>query len=168
MSGSDSGIPSTHPGPDQLPTGGSGPGTGEAPESELAARLRLAVTRLSRQLRQQVVGGLTPSQLAALATVERLGVPSLGELAAAEQVRPPSMTRIVESLVGAGLVERVVDSSDRRFARVRLTGEGRRTLQRTRSRKTAFLVRRLERLPAAERGALEDLVTLLEHLVEEK
>jgi DNA-binding MarR family transcriptional regulator len=145
-----------------------GPGPGPGPESELAARLRLAVTRLSRQLRQQVVGGLTPSQLAALATVERLGVPSLGELAAAEQVRPPSMTRIVESLAGAGLVERVVDASDRRFARVRLTGEGRRTLQRTRSRKTAFLVRRLERLPGAERGALEDLVALLEHLVEEK
>jgi DNA-binding MarR family transcriptional regulator len=137
-------------------------------ESELAARLRLAVLRLSRQLRQQVVGGLTSSQVAALAMVERLGAPSLGELAAAEQVRPPSMTRMVESLASAGLVERVVDSDDRRFARVRLTGEGRRTLQRTRSLKTAFLVRRLERLPATERAAVGDLVTLLEHLVDER
>jgi len=140
---------------------------GAGDESELAARLRLAVTRLSRRLRQQVAEGLTPSQVAALATVERLGAPSLGELAAAEQVRPPSMTRVVDGLVGAGLVERVVDSDDRRFARVRLTGEGRRTLQRNRSRKTAFLVRRLERLSASERRALPELVSLLEHLVEE-
>ncbi len=140
----------------------------EAPETELAARLRLAVTRLSRRLRQQVVGGLTPSQVAALATVERLGQPTLGELAAAEQVQPPSMTRLTEGLVRAGLVQRVVDTEDRRFARVGLTAEGRRTLQRTRSLKTAFLVQRLERLPASERAALEDLVVLLEHLIEEK
>ena len=134
----------------------------------MAARLRLAVTRLSRRLRQQVVGGLTPSQVAALATVERLGQPTLGELAAAEQVQPPSMTRLVDGLAHVGLVERVVDGADRRFARVGLTAEGRRALQRTRSLKTAFLVRRLERLPTSERRALEDLVVLLEHLVEEK
>src|SRR5271169_5862757 len=109
-----------------VPGSGSAPGPGpagpaaaaDAPESELAARLRLAVTRLSRRLRQQVVGGLTPSQGAALATVERLGEPTLGELAAAEQVQPPSMTRLAEGLARAGLVERVVDAADRRFARV--------------------------------------------------
>jgi DNA-binding MarR family transcriptional regulator len=140
---------------------------GDPAEAELAARLRLAVTRMARRLRHQVVGGLTPSQSAAMATVERLGSPSLGELAQAEQVRPPSMTRVVESLVSAGLVERVVDDGDRRFARVRLTAEGRRTQQRARSRKTAYLVRRLERLPESERRALPELVRLLERLVEE-
>ncbi|HUO48151.1 MAG TPA: MarR family transcriptional regulator [Acidimicrobiales bacterium] len=137
------------------------------PDSELATRLRLAVTRLSRQLRQQAVGGLTASQLAALATVERLGDPNLGELAAAEGVRPPSMTRLVDGLTAAGLVERVVDAEDRRVARVRLTAEGRRSLQRTRSAKTAYLARRLRRLPDDERRALRQLVALLEHLVEE-
>jgi len=139
----------------------------EAPETELAARLRLAVTRLSRRLRQQVVGGLTPSQVAALATVERLGEPTLGELAAVEQVQPPSMTRLVDGLVRSGLVARVTDTVDRRFSRVALTADGRRALQRSRSLKTAFLVRRLERLPESERLALGDLVVLLEQLVED-
>jgi len=134
-------------------------------DAEVAARLRLAITRLARQLRQQTVGGLTASQAAALAMVERLGEPSLGELASAEGVRPPSMTRIVDGLTGAGLVERVVDVEDRRFARVRITAEGRRTLQRSRSAKTAFLARRLRRLSEPERAAMADLVALLEHLV---
>jgi DNA-binding MarR family transcriptional regulator len=140
---------------------------GGGADTELATRLRLAVTRLSRQLRQQAVGGLTASQLAALATVERLGAPNLGELAAAEGVRPPSMTRLAEGLTGAGLIERVVDPEDRRVARVRLTTEGRRTLQRTRSAKTAYLARRLRKLPAPDQEALGRLVALLEHLVEE-
>ena len=136
-------------------------------ETELAARLRLAVTRLSRRIRQQVAGGVTSSQVSALATVERLGAPTLGELAASEQVRPPSMTRIVVGLEAAGLVTRTVDAGDRRVARVTLTAEGRRALQRSRSLRTAFLARRLRRLSAAERQALGEVVSLLERLVEE-
>src|ERR1700727_2291738 len=68
-------------------------------EGELAARLRLAVLRLSRQLRQQLVGGVTQSQVSVLSSVERLGSPTLGELAASEKVQPPSMTRQVDALV---------------------------------------------------------------------
>jgi DNA-binding MarR family transcriptional regulator len=136
-------------------------------DAELAARLRLAVTRLSRRVRQQVAGGMTPSQVSALATVERLGDPTLGELAASEQVRPPSMTRMVVGLESAGLVARSADADDRRVARVRLTAEGRRALQRSRSLRTAFLARRLRRLSPAERDALGELVSLLERLVEE-
>ncbi len=137
-------------------------------ETELAARLRLAVTRLSRRLRQQVAGGVTSSQVSALATVERLGSPTLGELAAFEQVRPPSMTRIVVGLEAAGLVTRRVDADDRRVARVMLSAEGRRVLQRSRSLRTAFLARRLRRLSESERQALGELVALLERLVEER
>ncbi|HXQ62721.1 MAG TPA: MarR family transcriptional regulator [Acidimicrobiales bacterium] len=136
-------------------------------ETALAARLRLAVTRLSRRLRQQVAGGVTPSQVSALATVERLGSPTLGELAGSEQVRPPSMTRIVVGLEAAGLVTRHVDADDRRVARVMLTAEGRRVLQRSRSLRTAFVARRLRRLSEPEREALGELVRLLERLVEE-
>jgi DNA-binding MarR family transcriptional regulator len=136
-------------------------------ETELAARLRLAVTRLSRRIRQQVAGGVTTSQVSALATVERLGTPTLGELAASEQVRPPSMTRIVVGLEAAGLVTRTVDAGDRRVARVTLTAEGRRALQRSRSLRTAFLARRLRRLSPAERQALAEVVSLLERLVAE-
>jgi DNA-binding MarR family transcriptional regulator len=145
------------------PAGGALPGT----EAELAARLRLAVIRLSRRIRQQVAGGLTPSQVSALASVERLGTPTLGELAAFEQVQPPSMTRLVDGLVTLGLVSREGDSGDRRLARVALSAEGRRTLQRNRSLRNAFLVRRLLRLSPEERERLDHLVVLLERLVDE-
>jgi len=136
-------------------------------DAETAARLRLAVTRLARRLRQQVAGGVTSSQVSALATVERLGTPTLGELAASEQVQPPSMTKMVVGLEAAGLVARGEDDSDRRVVRVALTAEGRRALQRSRSLRTAYLVRRLRRLSDAERASLEDVVRLLEHLVEQ-
>jgi DNA-binding MarR family transcriptional regulator len=139
----------------------------EDSDTELAARLRLAVLRLARRVRQQVAGPVTSSQVSALATVERLGRPALGELAAAEGVRPPSMTRIVVGLEEAGLVTRLVDDEDRRVARVTLTAEGRRVLQRSRSLRTAFVARRVRRLPPAERAALGDLVRLLERLVDE-
>src|ERR1700722_19876361 len=144
-------------------TPGPSPPTGlgdDSSETELAARLRLAVMRLSRRLRQQVAGGVTSSQVSGLATIERLGTPTLGELAASEKVRPPSMTRIVVGLEGAGLVSRRVDEDDRRVARVMLTTEGRRVLQRSRSLRTAFLARRLRRLSAPERQSLGELVGL--------
>jgi len=82
-------------------------------------------------------------------------------------VQPPSMTKIVVALEAAGLVSRQEDDSDRRIARVKLTAEGRRTLQRSRSLRNAYLVRRLRRLPPEERAALEAAVQLLEHLVEQ-
>ena len=129
--------------------------------------MRLAVLRLSRRLRQQVAGGVTATQVSALATIERLGSPTLGELAASEQVRPPSMTKIVVGLEEAGLVNRQVDAEDRRVARVMLNAEGRRVVQRSRSLRTAYLARRLRRLSAPERQSLGELVRLLEVLVEE-
>jgi DNA-binding MarR family transcriptional regulator len=77
------------------------------------------------------------------------------------------MTRIVVGLEAAGLVTRRVDDEDRRVARVMLSAEGRRVLQRSRSLRTAFLARRLRRLSESERGALGEMVALLERLVEE-
>jgi DNA-binding MarR family transcriptional regulator len=133
----------------------------------MAARLRLAVTRLNRQLRRQVAGGLTPSQIATLATAERLGTPTLGTLAAAELVQPPSMTRTVAALEAAGMLERLVDPADGRVVRVRTTPEGRRTMQRIRSLRTALLARRLRLLSDEERRRLADVVPLLERLVGE-
>jgi DNA-binding MarR family transcriptional regulator len=141
-------------------------GLAAASDAETAARLRLAILRLSRRLRQQVAGGVTSSQVSALATVERLGTPTLGELAASEQVQPPSMTKTVVGLEAAGLVTRQEDDSDGRIVRVALSGEGRRTLQRSRSLRNAYLVRRLRSLPDGDRASLEDAVRLLEHLVE--
>ena len=142
------------------------PTSADSTDAELAARLRLAVTRLSRRLRQQVAGSVTSSQVSALATVERLGAPTLGELAAHEQVQPPSMTKMVVGLEAAGLVRRREDDTDGRVVRVELTSEGRRTVQRSRSLRNAYLVRRLKVLSDAERAHLGEVVALLEHLVD--
>jgi DNA-binding MarR family transcriptional regulator len=136
-----------------------------APDEELASRLRVAVTRLNRKLRQQALAGLSPAQASALASINRLDHPTLGELAAVEQVQPPTVTRLVTSLEGAGLVVRETDGIDRRVVRVRITAEGRRTLERIRKLKNAFLTRRLAALDPADQALAEALTTLLEHLV---
>ncbi|MHB1711895.1 MAG: MarR family transcriptional regulator [Acidimicrobiales bacterium] len=138
----------------------------DATEAELVSRLRLAVTRLHRQMRQQSVGRLTPSQTAALASAERLGSPTLGELASAESVQPPSMTRIVAALEEMGLVDRVVEPGDRRVARMTVSSAGRKVLEQNRSLKNVFLARRLQRLSPEERGALGGLTSLMERLAE--
>jgi DNA-binding MarR family transcriptional regulator len=135
-------------------------------EAELASRLRMAVTRLHRRLRQHNVGGLTPSQTSALASINRLGAPTLGELALTESVQPPSMTRIVGNLEAAGYVKRVVDQADRRVARVTLLASGRKVLQQNRSLKNAFLARQLRQLDQGEQVALAELTVLLERLLE--
>jgi DNA-binding MarR family transcriptional regulator len=141
------------------------PSGGAEPDEDLAARLRVAVTRLNRKLRQQALAGLSPAQASALGTVNRLINPTLGELATAEQVQPPTVTRLVTSLETAGLVARETDLVDRRVVRVAITAEGRRNLQRIRSLKNAFLTRRLAALDPAEKALAEDLTSLLEHLV---
>jgi DNA-binding MarR family transcriptional regulator len=135
-------------------------------EAELAARLRLSVTRLHRRLRQHNVGGLTPSQASALASINRLGAPTLGELAVCESIQPPSMTRIVANLEAAGYVKRVVDEADRRVARVTLLAPGRKVLLQNRSLKNAFLARQLHQLDERERVELGQLTVLLERLLE--
>jgi DNA-binding MarR family transcriptional regulator len=138
---------------------------GDAADAELASRLRLAVTRLHRRLRQQSAGGLTQSQASALASIGQLESPTLGALAARESVQPPSMTRIVAALEAMGHVARVVDTADRRVARVTLTDSGRDVLQRSRSLKNAFLADQLRRLSPEERLGMGELTVLLERLV---
>lgn len=139
---------------------------GTTPDDELAARLRLAVTRLNRRLRQESFTGVSPPQEAALGTIHRLGAPTLGELAQAERVRPPSMTAVVSAMEAAGLVTRRGDEADRRVTRVELTAEGRATIERIRSLKTAYIARQMARLSPSERARLGSLATLLERLVE--
>ena len=132
---------------------------------ELASRLRLSINRLHRLLRQESLAGLSPAQASALGAVNRLGSPTLGELAAVEQVQPPTMTRIAASLADAGMVTRVTDTADRRSARVRITPAGKRSLERIRTLKNAFLTRRLADLSPEEQARAADLADLLERLV---
>lgn len=140
-------------------------GTAGESDEDLAARVRVAVTRLNRRLRQQSLAGLSPARASALGSISRLGTPTLGELALAEQVQPPTMTRLVGGMEEAGLVARLADAEDGRVCRVRLTGEGRRTLERIRTMKTAYLTRRFAGLAPHERASLGDLTVLLERLV---
>src|SRR5260221_11661614 len=125
--------------------------TATAPtDTQLASRLRFAVMRLARVLRQKAQDPITPSQLSALVSIERDGPVTLGDLASLESVQPPTMTRIVAGLEEQGLVQREVDPADRRISRVRMTPQARKLLERNRSRKTAYLASRLRGLNAEE------------------
>ena len=135
-------------------------------DAELAARIRLSVTRLARRLRQKSDVEATASQISALATIERLGPLTIGELSAAERVQPPSMTRIVAGLEGLDLIQRETDERDRRVARVRVTSLGQRLLERSRSKKDAYLAARLGSLSDEERATLAHAADILERLLE--
>jgi DNA-binding MarR family transcriptional regulator len=135
-------------------------------KEELAPRLRWAVTRLARRLRQEAGTDLGPSQTAALATVERHGPLSPSELAEIERIKRPTATRIVRHLEAAGLVERVKDPEDGRASILTATAEGRALLRRLRARKTAYLASRLDKLSAEDRRTLEDAAELLEGMLE--
>jgi DNA-binding MarR family transcriptional regulator len=135
--------------------------------NETAARLRRAVTRLNRKLRQSALGGVSPAQASLLSSVEKLGRPSLGELAVREQIQPPSVTRLVRTLATAGLVTMTADSQDRRCTRVTLTSHGRRELSTIRRRKTEFLESKLRELTPEEQLRASELATLLEDLLGE-
>lgn len=137
--------------------------------TDSAARLRMAVVRTARRLRQEAagaVGELTPTSAAALATVERHGPLTPSELAAIERVKRPTATRTLRVLSEAGLVERTPDPTDGRSALVSVTGEGRERLRRLRGRKNAYLARRMRDLPAVDVETLERAAAILEEILE--
>jgi DNA-binding MarR family transcriptional regulator len=138
------------------------------PPGQVAAHLRLVVTRLARRLRQQSEIPVSPTQVAALATIERRGPLTLGELAEIERVQPPTITAAIARLHERGLVHRRHDPADRRFARVEISADGRRLLEQTRSRKNAYLERRLRQLSTADRATLDRAAALLERLLEDE
>ena len=133
----------------------------------LGSQLRLAVLRLSRRLRQQTAGDVTASQLSALWAVAKHGELSLGELAAIERIAPPSMTRIAARLEDQGLLERRVDTADRRVARVVVSPLGETLLAEHRTRRDAFLAARLQDFTAEERAVLAKAIPLLDRLASE-
>jgi DNA-binding MarR family transcriptional regulator len=130
--------------------------------AETAARLRVAVARLARQLRQDSPGGLSPSQWSAMAMVEEKEPLRIGDLAEREGVSAPTATRLVASLEEAGLLSRTADPADRRTAYVALTAAGREKLEWARSVRTASLAERLSLMPDAEVRQLIELLPLLE------
>lgn len=131
---------------------------------ELATSLRFSVTRLARLLRQQSDAGLTPTQMAALATVERGGPLPIGALADEEQIGAPTATKIVEKLHAAGYIDRTPSPQDRRVTLVSTTAAGQALLAEIRARKTAWLSTRIAELDDDERDALAGVVAVLDHL----
>jgi len=136
--------------------------------TDLAEALRLTIARLARRIRQHQGSTLTPSQYSALATIERHGPIRLSDLAVAERIAPPTITKIVAGLEEAGQVRRDVDPDDRRAALVQLTTKGHATLARLRTERTAYLRRRIEQLEPGDRRRLEAALPLLAALVEDE
>ena len=133
---------------------------------DMAARLRVEIGRLQRQIRQNDHEGFTPSQISALASLGARGPMRLGELARVECVAPPTLTKLVAGLESAGLVERTPDPNDGRSALVGLTRAGRAALTRVRNERTAFLTERISRLSPADRARVPDAIELLTRLAD--
>jgi DNA-binding MarR family transcriptional regulator len=129
-------------------------------------RLRVALARLARRLRKHELAGLTPTQLAALATVERSGPMRLGDLAAAEGIAPSTLTRLVTALEESDYVRRHADPSDARASTLAITPRGRDTLERLRTQTTLELAASLRLLTLAQRSALAEALPVLELLAE--
>ena len=136
----------------------------------LATALRISVSRLARRLRverlvPELAGpALSDTQLAALATLERHGAMTPGELAEHEKVQPPSMTRVIAALVDWGLVTRAPHPTDRRQVILTVTPDGRSLVQKVRRRKEAWLAQRLAELSPQERATLREAAPILEKL----
>lgn len=137
-------------------------------DDELAPRLRLAVGRIARRLRQHEAGDLSPSQLSALSSVAQHGPVKLGRLAEHEAVSPATLSRVVARLAELGLVARRADPDDARSAYVALSARGRELLDTVHCERTAALARTLAELPAGDlvrlAAALPALESIADHL----
>jgi len=134
----------------------------------IADRLHSAAIHLLRRLRKQdVLTGEGPARLSALSVLVFGGPKTLGELAAAEQVKPPTMSRIVGGLARSHLVEITKDPQDARRVRIRATVRGTQLLQKGRELRIASLAAHLDRLPPEERVKLGEAVEILKRLLDD-
>src|SRR5215208_6553382 len=122
---------------------------------------------MARRLRQEAGAQLSPSQTAALATIERHGPLTPSELATRERVQRPTVTRGLARLEEAGLVDRAADPLDRRSSLVTISAAGGELLDAVRARKDAFLARRIEALEPADREVLDRAAAILERMLKE-
>jgi len=136
-----------------------------AADAAVSSALRISVMRLARRLRSERADTtLTLTQLSTLATLDRHGPLSPGELAAHEKVQPPSMTRVIAALEDRGMVSRAPHPTDRRQARVSLSPAGQGLLREDRRRRDAWLSRQLHGLPEDELALLRAAAPVLERL----
>jgi DNA-binding MarR family transcriptional regulator len=138
---------------------------GRARERELADRLHSAAIHLLRRVRRNdPLTGVSPAQLSAL-SVLMSGPKTLGELAAAEQVRAPTVSRLAADMERLDLIHRRTDAGDARVARVEMSAKGRRVLAKGRRMRIADIERRVARLTGEERHALERAVLVIEGML---
>ncbi|MGB0114323.1 MAG: MarR family transcriptional regulator [Ilumatobacteraceae bacterium] len=129
-------------------------------------RLRLVLLRLARRIRTSSVEEITPSQLAVLATVNRMGGTTIGRIAEIEHVKPPSVSKIVAALERAGYVARQPDPTDRRCSVIVSTTMGDGYIDGVRAAGRTWLATQLTTLDDAEVEAVSTLLPVLERLLE--
>jgi len=135
---------------------------------EIAQQLHSVAIHLLRRLRRaDDQMGLSGPRASALSVLVFGGPTSLAQLAKAEQVKPPTMARLVDALEAAGLARRDVDKSDLRAVRIRATAKGRKLLLEGRARRLRQLTKLLEGATAAEQAALADAVSTLQRLLQQ-
>jgi DNA-binding MarR family transcriptional regulator len=133
---------------------------------EAADRFHSAAIHALRHVRREdPASGLSAARLSALSVLVFGGPRTLGELAAAEQVRPATMTRIAQSLVEDGYARRDGDPTDGRVVRLTATAKGRRVMQQGRERRVANLARLLERLSEDEVARVHEAAELVERAI---
>ena|SRR2546427_3247522 len=132
---------------------------------EAADRVHSAVIHLLRGLRiRDRESGIGPAQLSALSVLVFVGSKSLAELAQAEQVKPPTMSRIVAALVRTNLVRMVTNDKDRRAVVIIPTSKGIALMQKARLRRVESLARAVDALDAAEVALLRNAAEMIEKL----
>jgi DNA-binding MarR family transcriptional regulator len=136
--------------------------------TEQASRLRMAITRTARRLRQSASSDLGMSATAALASIERLGPLTPSELAEIEGIQRPTVTRILARLEEQDLVDRAPDPEDGRCSLISATTSGKLLLRQLRRRKDAYLVQRLRDLPDRDAATLRRAAAILERMLEEE
>jgi DNA-binding MarR family transcriptional regulator len=140
-------------------------------DAGLASALRISVSRLARRLRAEraahglgVLSELSDTQMGALATLERHGAMTPGELADHEKVQPPSMTRVIAVLEQRNLVTRAAHATDKRQVMLTVTDAGRDLVHQSRRVREAWLAQRLRELTPQERAKLRAAAPILEKL----
>ena len=133
----------------------------------LADALHSAAIRMLRRLRQEdVESGIGTARLSVLSLLVFEGPSTVGELAAAEQVKPPTMSRLVTGLEHDGLAQRSGDARDGRLVQVSSTGKGRRILEKAREKRLSTLARRLRNLSPEELAVVQKAVGSLRRISE--
>jgi DNA-binding MarR family transcriptional regulator len=139
-------------------------------DTDTATRLRAVLGRLARQLRttpSAAEAGLTPTKISVLLGLDRRGRMRISELAETEGLNPTMLSRMISTLVDAGLVDRASDAGDRRAAWVQVTDDGHRLAERMRRERTEVVNRGIAGLDDADREVLQRAIPALEALADE-